>query len=366
MTNDSFEPGGTKQEGMMKKFIFQASLFVLPFFLVHFFNSFYYSKDRGDLARIGFLYTKEDRKQAFYDQESELPKLYVDLSESDLKEPLSYTAITIGDSFSDQGKWGFQNYLARHDSLTVAHLPWGLSPNPVQTLASLVNGGFFDQQRVDYVILETVERDFADRFNLLDPDHVLNSDSLVERLHKLIPEKPRKKVKFFSSATLKLPLINLLYFFTPKPLDSKTYKVRTSKDLFLNAPKNLLFYYRDLDWAMKNSDPQTIETANEILNQLGKQLSQKGIKLIFMVCPDKYDFYFSFIKKRQELPKPSLFEKLEPLEKHYLYINSKNVLSENIMKYKSIYYYDDSHWSPTGARIIGDELARIIAQDRSH
>ncbi|HNK91045.1 MAG TPA: hypothetical protein PKN63_10835, partial [Chitinophagales bacterium] len=76
--------------------------------------------------------------------------------------------------------------------------------------------------------------------------------------------------------------------------------------------------------------------------------------------PDKYDLYYSYIKNKNNFEQPILFEYFSSLEKQYIYVDAYNILKERLNDTKDIYYYDDTHWSPIGAKLIADEIQNKI------
>ena len=65
-----------------------------------------------------------------------------------------------------------------------------------------------------------------------------------------------------------------------------------------------------------NNNPFLIERANEELNNIALKL-KKNIKLIVLVAPDKYSFYYNDLMDNN-CPEPILFKILDTLPKDYL------------------------------------------------
>jgi hypothetical protein len=89
----------------------------------------------------------------------------------------------------------------------------------------------------------------------------------------------------------------------------------------------------------------------------------KGVKLIVLPSPDKFDLYYDYIINKDEYPKPLFFEQIKIINKDYIYLNSKEILSEAINNKKDIYFYDDTHWSPWASQIIANEIAEIVLKE---
>ncbi len=114
-----------------------------------------------------------------------------------------------------------------------------------------------------------------------------------------------------------------------------------------------------------NNDVESVFNLNKELNDLSNKLKEKGVKLIVLPSPDKYDFYYDNIVDYKEYPKPLFFDHLDKMPKDYLYVNSKQILRDEMKNKKDIYFYDDTHWSPWASQIIAKELAEIIASNKT-
>lgn len=44
------------------------------------------------------------------------------------------------------------------------------------------------------------------------------------------------------------------------------------------------------------------------------------------------------------------------MPKAYTYVDSKTLLSKAVKKYKDLYFYDDTHWSPIAAKLVAAEI----------
>ena len=344
----------------MNKFIINSSIFVLPFIILFALNVILYNPHEGDLIRLGYLYSNPSPRSKIVSQ-YDLSKRYELLTEIDLTTNRKFKVITIGDSFSEQGSLGYKNFLA-NKGISVLHIDRFLSGvNPNQTLIQLLNSNIFDHISADYIVLQSVERSFNQRNEKIDFNMSIDIDSITNKIKKYNKKLSDHKLKFFSEATVKVPLANILYLFHPKPVYSKTYKYKTiSNNLFSNVSGELLFYQYDINNMNKKNDSLSIHESIEVLQNINNLASKRRMKLIVLVSPDKYDLYYKFIENNESLPKPLFFSFYEQTEKEYINIDSYKILSEKIMKERDVYFYDDTHWSPKGAKIIADEIYDII------
>ncbi len=345
----------------MKGFIFKTSFFVAPFLLLHLLNVCFYKQFDGDLARIGYLYRDPSPKSVVASKFS-LDKKYIAFSELTPKTNLRFDAMIIGDSFSEQDSLGYKNFLA-HRNISVLHVDRVIASNPIQILVELINGNFFDSVNVDYVVLQSVEREFLQRCQKIDFHKSMSMDSLssIIRDQKKLTS-PAIASKFFSETTLKAPLTNIQYYFSDKPTYSQTYKVSTvNRNLFSNSPEDLLFLDEDVAAMKYKNDSLLAKNANTVLNTINGLLIKKNIKLIVLISPDKFDVYYDYISNNRKFKKPLFFAYYDSLMKEYHYVPSMKVLSNELQRRKDIYYYDDTHWSPIGAEIIAKEIEKIMA-----
>ena len=153
------------------------------------------------------------------------------------------------------------------------------------------------------------------------------------------------------------------YNFDDNAYNSEVYKVKTCSNLFSINSSNLFFIEDDLKVVAINNVKQNIDKLNYELNLLAKKLNSKGIKLIVLPSPDKFDYYYDQIKNNS-YPKPIFFNYFDKLEKTYSYINTKKLLTENGKNVEDMYIFDDTHWSPIAAKIIGNALNETIVADR--
>jgi hypothetical protein len=280
----------------MKKFIVKSLLFSLPILFMCFFTLFFFTADKGDLIRIGYIMDKGDYRSIFK-KELEQKNLYDNVSDIDLDKPKKYTVLTIGDSFSGQKGFGYKNYLAQKANISVLHLDRFLTNNPIETAYGILNSDLLKTIKVDYIILQSVERHITRRVKKINKSRIITTDSLKIQI-KENDDKLKKEIEkesFPSQRIIKFPLQNLLYFFDDNAYVSDTYQVETKENLFSVSTNNLLFLSTDLSNTKGNNNLKFQAKLNATLNDLSKKLSTRGIELIVLPSPDKFDFYYDNI-----------------------------------------------------------------------
>ncbi|TPG37516.1 alginate O-acetyltransferase AlgX-related protein [Flavobacterium pectinovorum] len=340
----------------MRKFIFKTLLFTVPFLTLYIITSLFYStKETPDLLRIGYIPNVSSDYRKVFDFNK--PKKFELLSKSSNRK---FKILTIGDSFSEQGGIGYKNILA--NDFSVLHVNRFISDNQIQTLIDLTNGDFFEKYKIDYIVLQNVERYIIDNSQNIDFNDKMTTHELDSLVSDFQPKEEVFKYDFFSAATLKFPISSAKFFLKKNYLSNKeVYNVQlNTTSLFSNNSDKLLFFYQDLDKTKKNNLVENSNNLNQVLNTISTKLKQKNIKLIVLPSPDKYDMYYDYIVDKKNFTKPVFFENFRKLKKDYIYIDSKEILSEQLNIQKDIYFFDDTHWSPISAKIIAYEIKKVI------
>ncbi len=367
----------------MKNFVVKFVLFSIPIAFLFLFTTFFYATDKGDLIRVGYLIEKMNYRDIF-EKELNQPILFSKVSEINTNRPQNFTALTIGDSFSEQFGFGYKNYLAQNN-ISVLHLDRFLSGNPIQTAHGILNGDFLKKIKVDYIILQSVERDIVARGQKCKMDTLISLNSInqvvkeyntklkeatIKNKSKQLELKSyfRNSIKtiklddFSANRLIKFPLQNINYCFDDNAYDSETYKVKTKRELFSVSHNELLFLSSDLNGVKENNNQKSVSKLNQVLNSLSEKCEQKRIALIVLPSPDKFDFYYDELAEKQKYPRPLFFEHFEKMTKSYSYINSKKLLQEKLKGKNDIYFYDDTHWSPWASKVLATELQKIISK----
>lgn len=343
----------------MKKIIMKAAFFVLPFLVLYLITALFYGNalTSPDLLRVGYFPFFKEYRSVFQDEFDR--KYYFDeISKTKIKKA---KILTMGDSFSEQNNFGYKNYLAEKHS--VLHVDRHISGNQIQTLYQFLNSGFFEEYKIEFVVLENVERSFVANARELDISKTKVKPQLNGVVNKKSkPETENEKEDFFSRETIIFPFYMLKFYMHENYLSKGAiYNVtlKTNK-LFSNNSNKLFFFAEDVSRLEINNSLAEIIKLNDILNDLSKKLKAKNVKLIVLPAPDKYDLYYDYISDKTNFPKPLFFQYLAPLKKDYIYIDSKKNLSAELKNKKDIYFYDDSHWSPVASKIISDEIEKVM------
>jgi hypothetical protein len=344
----------------MRKFILKSSLIIFPFLCSYIFYVISFNKEGNELARMGNLKLDYD----FFNTYPELQFNSIHFESLLNNTKKKYQILNIGDSYSRQeiNKInGYVNFLGRNTSLLNMY-----ARDPVNRIQEVIKSNTLDTLEIEYIILQSVERSILGR---LINHQKINNTSLSElkridnanyKTFKKNDSNSREPKGLFSKATI----FFTLNYFLKVDLQNKVLKLKTRKKLFSFDDNEVLFYKKDINILDRNNDISIIKTANDKLNKIALELKKKNIKLIILIAPDKYDFYYSDILN-SPFSEPIFFNVLDSLPKDYLYFNSKKLLSSYKDSKKDLYFFDDSHWSPLASKVIANEINNTIKKDKS-
>lgn len=344
----------------MKKFILKTCWFVVPYTVIFLISVFFYSFDKGDLLRMGYIPNAYPIDMKQFKGYSQLPKKYTFLSEKHKKK--NFKVLIIGDSFSEQQNGGYKDFLSQDTDVLFINsfLSHG---NPIQKIFELSNGDFFERYDIQHVVLQSVERELADRALSTNTEKRIDFQEINKEIKDFKPQNHESKHLFFSNQSF-LFLYNSFNFFTSENniFNKDVYdRPLNSNNFFSNKSNKLLFFAGDYILLEKNNKEENIEKLNEVLNLLHDKLIRKNVKLIFLPSPDKYDMYYDYLLENKNLEKPLFFDLMKKQKKEYTYIDSKTILQKKIEEgEKDIYFYHDTHWSPNAAKVIASEIKNKI------
>lgn len=320
-------------------------------------------KYTGDLSRMSYLsHLNFERKDL-----RTLDKKMLDTNSYNFED---IDMITIGDSFSNGGAGGenkyYQDYLATKLDLNILNL-YNLpnSRNSLETIVYLYNSGFLEKTKVKYILIECVQWGIIDRFSFdLDTSKTISMDEIRE-IYKFNTKDEEKRenllpdVSFINTGNFKFITYNILYNFSDKAFFSFVHKFKLNDYYFSLENKDFIFYKNDVGYLRKISE-DNLKTVNHNLNLLSNLLAKKDIKLIFMPAVNKYDLYYPYIVKNK-YPKDSFFDIYRKLDKNYIFVDTKDILSKKVEeKEKDIFYIDDAHWSYKASDIITTKIAEEL------
>ena len=338
----------------MKKFLTKLSYTLLPVFLLLFgltayLNLYIRPQATGDLGRLAFVMVGEEYGQRI--EQNELKETFFsDVRETEDLRKIHVNVLTIGDSFSQQGPAGYQNYMPQ-EGLTVANTRRALYDSPIQYAWNLLDAGVVDSTNIDVMVVEVGERDLALRIDNFSTDKVevgepySPDDGGEENIYDIRQWSLLRTRDF------------LMYRYAGR---NPVYDVELDRDFFDSRdPRRLYFYCADVLNGM------TIEASvrpkiKEVFDLLTTKAHERGFALILMVPVDKYDLYQDYVVNNPyDHPKRINEEVRELLGDRPEVMLCKFTLQPLLEKgEKDVFLFDNSHWSYKSSQAVGIELSR--------
>lgn len=340
----------------MRKFIIKMLVIAFPVVVIailyiYFIKNVYpnLSGDLGFLGKIPFgtTYDKTHREplisKMYFDQ-------YPEGTTSD-----SIHMFIVGDSFSQQGPLSYQNFYAKKSGKVVINIPENvlesslMNYSPEQRAVLLLNAGFFDIYPTNYVVIQTGERYLRKRILQLNLKESYSENIKSKNRDNFVTTPASSEKKFFAD-WLKFSL-----YMEPNPIK----QVNLSRNLFSHKDgAKLYFYYQDLD----NLDiaDQDFDVISQKIIQMRRLFQNKGIDLIYIIVPDKYEVYQDYI-----INNPYPYKKVgtqidSRLKKDWILFPLSELKAPISKGEKDVYLLNDSHWSQKGAQIAGELLFETI------
>ena len=349
----------------MTKFLKKTAWFVVPAFLMLLLTEIFYTDNNGDLFRMSYLAdTFNYNQQELFKEDFARDKHFTRVAELNLKKKHKVKYLIVGDSFSDIGNVGYYNHLDNDSTATLLfYVDRYINPNPLEILQGLINGNFFDNVEAEYIVLQSVERDFVRR-RIINKERLITTDTITATIkrhkknaEKLVQEEASKD-KLFINRNLKFVANNLLYNFDDNAFFNDVYYVDATEKLFSSDKKKILFFSDDLSAYDDNSNLEYIKGLNNELNELSAKVKKYNSKLLVVPAPDKFGVYHGYIADKEKYKYSGFSEKLNAMDKSYLFIDSKTILTGLLKTQKDVYYFNDTHWSPAAARAIASEIVK--------
>ena len=331
----------------MKRFITKTLFYFIPFFCIYgtykVIEKYYISGDLGKLGQIPFGNNYVENMKNNYLTEKMVKDTLI-ISYEKFYPSKKLKIFSLGDSFSQQKIFGYQNYISHLLNDTIINI--GKNGTNFETAISLLNSGIIDSSNCRILILEQVDRymisnlcniDFDRQYNL--PQNNDNQDDDTDN-----------DVELYNFCSW----IRLQFGY-----DSPVFKHNLKQDCFTHRffSRKLFRYVEDFDF--QKTKPEEIEKAKENLILFNKKVSEKGIKLIFLIAADKYDVYRPFMTDNT-LPIDTTTDGLSNIT-GICVINTKSICQKMVQSgIKDVYMLNDTHWSYKASEEIAKEIVRTI------
>lgn len=305
----------------------------------------------GDLGLLGKItFGKEYGRRIL---QPELDSVYFKEYEQ-VDKTEDFSVITIGDSYCRREKQGFQNYLAHRLKKPVININ-ETSYSPQQLAVGLLNAGFFDTLSTRFLILESGQRVAVKRHLMLDLKNTLSID-----LKEILKRKKSRNAHvlqegFKQACDWMLLSLNLS--------SNPVLRAKLSSEYFTAANRESELYFYEDDLIRLSVSEEEFDLINSQIVSMREMFAAKGISLIYLVAPDKYDVYQPYII---ENPYPARM-----LGGQFLALNSipgvifplnefRDQVKQGVLDF---YQANDTHWSQTAAKMVADMIYAEMNSD---
>ena len=251
-----------------------------------------------------------------------------------------FPVVVIGDSFSNQGLVSFPHFLGRNYGYKVGNIERNMYFQPLQDYLSLLNAGAFEPGQT--VIVEIVEHYYVWRLAWLDFASTDYSD-----LSAIAHSKWEKDVL---SETARWVRLSLNY-------NNPVRKFPLDKDCFSHPTRSReLYVYREEMSFLEISD-ELAEQAVSNLMELFRVSEEKGVRMLFLVCSDKYDAYEPWIAGNH--PKNDILRHLPQDDSRIIVMTPylRDLIADGV---QDVYMVNDGHASTIGAARCAQVLAEAL------
>ena len=322
----------------MKRLIICFLLVISPFiFLVGYFALFVTPNNSRGLGRLGMIAFDDNYEVCVDGKAKDNIPFTMDCLSS---EPRDSMVLVIGDSFSRE--FIPYNYYVAAQRKEPFYKHSDITQNPFQYAVSLLN---IQKERVPKkLIIETVERAMITR--LLTVDYSMDTLPPSEKIDK--KTKP-------SNILLRAQE----YYKKRLNIDNPVKHAKLSKDLFsCKGKESDLYFYQDDLAAWRNE--HLLDSAVQELNRFVSYLESYGVTPVIVIAADKYEIYRPFIINNPYDESDWLDQFIEKANCPSL-VNSADTLRKMAANgVLDLYYSDDTHWSPVGAKAVADYLVPIL------
>ena len=353
----------------MKRFVLKTIIMIVPIVCLFVYYNLCVSPHRhGDLGLLGYMAFNDEYDTCMI--ASAMDSLLVTQIDNLSQIDTDSAILTVGDSFSQQGKYGYQNYLAHlYPDFKVYNLnPKGKSHE--ENYQFIVDCIISNDKLPAYVVIESVERILIERLANLS----LSQNGAQQRisayqyslLSDVNPEADvcspngiqttKEKVRDF------IDRIRQTQEFIKKKLDinNPVKYLELKRNLFTcqGEERNLYFYQDDL---CEQSSEMT-NRAQHKLDSLIDYVERHNVNFVLLVASDKYDLYKQFAVD-DNYNVPGNLEYFSTYNDNPHFINSKQLLNEHVVQgEKDIYKCNDTHWSIKAAKYVATEIKRKLSQ----
>lgn len=340
----------------MKKFIFKTVLFLSPFIVLQSVVLVLHKTIGGDLIRVGQMFERFPNYRDNIHNELE-GQTHFEVIDDINTSGKTIKYFLVGDSFTHD-KNGYKNFLGYLSDEKVAslHLRLLINDNPIQTLYSLTKTDFFKKNKIEYAVVESVERYLVYRGNSFDKNLEFVTTQWIEPVAEKDYHFELTDKQFPNKSIFTLPYNTFRYLRGDEDFD-QIYRFDTKQKLFKIDKNEVFCYNEDVDLIPDLNWPNNIENLKNALNELQIALEKQNVKLVFLPAPNKFTAYYDQVSFKNPIEKSIILEEIEKAPKKYIYVNPlKSIKEFNDNNRLDFYFYDDTHWSFYGSKAVAAQL----------
>ena len=262
--------------------------------------------------------------------------------------------LTIGDSFSNQKLYGYQNYLSHLLGNRIQNIRFKIDNyNQFNTGIGLLNSGIIDSSNYQTVILQIGDRDAIERLCAIDFDILYEVPKDMDKYYLFDPTTIKRNYDLFDFyAFIRLRL----------GFENPAYQHHLKQDCFMHPYLSRKLFHYKFDMYFQNASQTDIEKAKTNLIMLNRKFSEHGIKMIFLLSADKYDVYRPFMTD-DSFPVDTTTESFSKIP-DVCVIDTKPILQEMVRSgEQDVYMLHDTHWSYKGSEAVARELLNYIKNE---
>ena len=352
----------------MKRFVRKTLIMTIPLVcLFAYYNLCVSPHMNGDLGRLGMM-TFDDGYDTLLDAAA-MDSLYVTEIESLDQIDTDSAVLTVGDSFSQQGIYGYQNYLA---SLFPGCKVYNLNPEVVshdQTYQYILDLIIDNGTLPKYVVMESVERHLIERlanFRFSPSGASQRQAAYLDALKNVTPEAPSTLPGGIRAAK------DMIRDFRDRILQTQEYAKKAldinnpvkhlslKEDLFsCKGREHDLYFYRD---DLNVPSGEKTQLARRKLDSLLHLVGSSDIRFVFLVASNKYHLYRQF-SESDPFGASGNLEHFTTYGGNPYFINSQELLGKHVARgEKDIYRCNDTHWNTKAAKYVAEEIKRKLQE----
>lgn len=347
----------------MKRFVIKTLLMLLPLVAaVVAYVTLIEPHRTGDLGKLGILPPDDDYLTRI--SEGALDTMRVVNITSLAQVEGDSVILTIGDSFSKQGRYGYQNCLATlYPGYTVFNLKAARDVDQYQLAVDMLRR---NDRLPPIIIIECVERYLVERLADLDFSHSLPP---VEAMPvEPVPSQQSMLRRMISGTSDAVHSVTDEVFFTQDYLkkwcgiDDPVHHLKLNRRFFTynGDGDDLYFYGEDLVVPADSAIQASIAGMDSLLNLVHNSSSQ----VFFLVAADKYDVYRNFAVNNPYGWKGQL-QYFTKYNSDFRFINTLPLLLPHVEQGElDVYRCNDTHWSVKAAQYVAREIDSRIKADQ--